>query len=57
MAFAGQLGHGHESIYNHGIDAAFSIVPGAIPLTEALDNASDFLTTTAEQIAKLYKMS
>lgn len=57
IAFAGQLGHENESIYNHGINAAFSIVPGAIPLTEALDNASDFLTTTAEQIAKLYKMS
>ncbi len=29
IAFAGQLGEGYEAIFNNGIDAAFSIVPGA----------------------------
>lgn len=56
IAFAGQLGEGHQTIYDHGIDAAFSIVPGAVSLDEAFSNASKYLTDTAEQVAKIYSL-
>lgn len=53
IAFAGQLGDGYEAIFNNGIDAAFSIVPGVLPLSVAMENGDRFLSEAAEQVARV----
>ncbi|MDO7269702.1 glycerate kinase family protein [Shouchella clausii] len=57
IAVAGQLGDGYEAIFDHGIDAAFSLVPGAIPLDDAIANGAAYLEAVAEQIARTYALA
>ncbi|WP_059106139.1 glycerate kinase [Shouchella shacheensis] len=52
IAIAGQLGEGHEAIFENGIDAAFSLVPGAISLEDAFSNGLHYLEGTAASIAR-----
>lgn len=53
VAFAGGIGQGAEELYSLGIDAMFSIVPGAIALEEALRMGPVFLERAAENAARL----
>ncbi|MCI1880904.1 MAG: glycerate kinase [Sporolactobacillus sp.] len=53
VALAGMLAAGCESVYHCGIDALFSIVPGAVSLKEALADADKNLQRTSENIARL----
>lgn len=55
IAFAGCLGDGVESCNDHGIDAFFSVTPGAMALEEAMDteNAYRNLRNTAAQVFRL----
>lgn len=50
IAVAGQLGDRYEVIHDHGIDAAFSLVPGAIPLEDAMENGLDYLEALAKTL-------
>lgn len=55
VALAGTLGAGFETVYDHGIDAVFSIVPGVVTLEEALQNAYSNMAHASENIARLMK--
>ncbi|MGD7043280.1 glycerate kinase [Jeotgalibacillus proteolyticus] len=54
VALAGSLGEGYEAVYDYGIDAAFSIVNGAVSLKAALEDGSRNVETTAENLARLW---
>lgn len=57
IAFSGALNKGYESIYNEGIDAAFSIIPELSTLEEALDQGYVNLRSTAANVAQLLKFN
>ncbi|PGV53469.1 glycerate kinase [Bacillus sp. AFS037270] len=53
IGLAGSLGAGYEAVYDGGIDAVFSIVPGVTTLDNALENAYPNIVNTVRNIAKL----
>ena len=53
IALAGTVGAGAEELYKVGIDAIFSISPGAVSLDEAMAKAADNLAAAAENIGRL----
>lgn len=53
IGLAGSLGRGYEAVYDHGIDAVFSIVPGVTSLDEALKNAYPNIVNISRNIAKI----
>ncbi|WP_424161050.1 glycerate kinase [Bacillus amyloliquefaciens] len=55
IALAGSLGKDFEHVYNRGIAAVFSIVPGAISLEDALVSGRFNLENTARNAAALYQ--
>lgn len=57
IAIAGNLSEDSHIVKEHGIDVLFSIVPGAVPLEEALENAAAFTERTAENIGSLIKIT
>ena len=54
IALAGSVGKGSEVVYEHGIDAIFPVVHGAVSLSEALKMGRENLERTAENIARLF---
>lgn len=52
IAIAGTLGAGYEKVYEHGITAAYSIVPGPVSLIDALAHANENITNTTRNIAR-----
>ncbi|AXF57551.1 glycerate kinase [Salicibibacter kimchii] len=54
IAVCGQLGDNYEQVYNHGIDAVFSLVPGAVSVKEAMENGGKYLQQAARNIAMVY---
>ena len=57
VAVAGTLGEGYAQVYDHGIDAVFSICRGPIALDEAMSRAEELLADAAETIARLWKVA
>ncbi len=57
IAIAGHVAQDSEIVHEHGIDVLFSVVPGAITLDDAFENASTYVTNTAANIASLIKLS
>lgn len=58
IALAGSLADGSRNVYRHGgIDALFSIVPGAVSLEDALAHAETNLSRTAENIALVWRLA
>lgn len=55
IAVAGSLGVGWRELYAQGIDAAFSITPGPMSLSEAIGQAQRGLRDTAEAIARIWR--
>ena len=53
IALAGNVGAGTEALYKVGIDAIFSISPGAVSLEDAMAKAADNLSAVAENIGRL----
>ena len=53
IGLAGYVGDGIDALYDLGIDAVFSIVPGAVDLPTAMKTGEANLTRTAENIARL----
>lgn len=51
IALCGTLGKGYEAVFEHGIDAAFSITPGPCQLEEAITNGAEFLEGVARNVA------
>ncbi|MDT8858877.1 glycerate kinase [Alkalihalobacillus sp. MEB130] len=51
IALAGSLTDDYSNVYDHGIDAIFSIVPGAVTLEEALKTGYENTKNTARNLA------
>jgi glycerate 2-kinase len=56
VAIAGSIGPDYEAVFEHGIDAVFSVVNGVVTLEEALANGSVNVEKTAENIARLLQL-
>jgi glycerate kinase len=52
IAIAGALGEGYQEVYDHGIDAALSIAPGSMALSESIRHARTLLADTAENLIR-----
>lgn len=57
IGLAGTIADDSRSVYDHGIDALFSIVPGAVTLDDALAHAGANLARTAENIARIWSIA
>ncbi|MFP7495239.1 glycerate kinase [Terribacillus saccharophilus] len=57
IAIAGNIGKGSEAVYDHGIDAVFSITPGVIDLEKALENGAANVEQTLYNISKMLQLS
>ena len=55
IGLAGSLSDDSDVVYEHGIDALFSIVPGVVTLPEAFEHAADYMERTARNIAASMK--
>lgn len=53
IGVAGCLGNNHQAVYDHGIDAVFAAIPGAMTLEQAFKGAAKNVTNIAENIAKM----
>lgn len=53
IAICGSLGNGYQSVYEHGIDSVFSIIPSPCELTEAISHSEQYLYDTSINIARL----
>ncbi len=52
IAIVGGLGEGYRETHQKGIDAAFPLVSGPMPLDDAIANASDLLAGIAEEVMR-----
>ncbi|KJL04621.1 glycerate kinase [Priestia aryabhattai] len=57
IAIAGSIGVGSEAVYEHGISALFSVVPGAVTLSEALEKADENIERTAKNVASVVRLA
>ncbi|WP_456077464.1 glycerate kinase [Endozoicomonas gorgoniicola] len=57
IALAGSVAKGFEAVYEHGIDAVFPVVHGAVSLPDALETGRENLERTAENIARLLQLT
>lgn len=57
IAICGSLGKEYQVVYQHGIDSVFSIIESPSELPYLLKNGGQFLTRTAENIARLIKLN
>lgn len=57
VAIAGSLGDGYQKLYEVGIDAAFSLVPGPMALEQAMGEASVQLQARAADVARLWRLA
>jgi len=55
IGVAGSLSKDCDVVYEHGIDALFSIVPGVTTLPNAFEHAADYMEKTARNIAATLK--
>jgi len=56
VVLAGTLGEGYQELYNHGIDAAFSLASGPMTLEQACSDAGELLSARARDIALLWQL-
>ncbi len=57
IGIAGSLTEDVDVVYDHGLDAIFSVIPRICPLDEALENAAENLRMNARNIAAVIKLS
>lgn len=55
VAICGELGKGYENVYEHGIDAAMSILPRCMNKEEAMCNAADLLEDATARVVRLFQ--
>ncbi|HYK74030.1 MAG TPA: glycerate kinase [Pseudoneobacillus sp.] len=56
IGIAGSITHDSHVVFEHGIDALYSIVPGVVTLPEAFEHAEIFMKQTARNIAATMKI-
>jgi glycerate kinase len=57
IALAGSIGKGIEDLYPHGIISIHSIVNAPMFLQDAIQNASELLEQSAEQVVRTYSLA
>ncbi|MDE1478881.1 glycerate kinase [Xenorhabdus bovienii] len=57
IALVGGMSRDYHVVHQHGLDAVFSIVPGACSLSDALANGADNLRVTARNVASVWRMA
>ncbi|MCS4486150.1 glycerate kinase family protein [Staphylococcus americanisciuri] len=57
IAVAGTIGDGYEAVFDHGIDAVYSLSSGPMSLAEALAQGQDALTRWSENMARFYQIT
>ncbi|CBJ79701.1 glycerate kinase I [Xenorhabdus bovienii str. Jollieti] len=57
IALVGGMSCDYHVVHQHGLDAVFSIVPGACSLSDALANSTDNLRVTARNVASVWRMA
>ncbi|MCY7892881.1 glycerate kinase [Bacillus vallismortis] len=57
IGIAGSVSRDSDAVYQHGIDALFSIVPGAVPIEDAFEHAAEYMERTARDIAAAIKLA
>lgn len=57
IGIAGSLGVDYEAVYEHGMNALFSITNGPVTLEDALENAERYTEQLAENIARTIKQT
>ncbi|MBC8952723.1 glycerate kinase [Xenorhabdus sp. PB62.4] len=57
IALVGGMSQDYSVVHQHGLDAVFSIVPGACSLSDALTNGADNLQVTARNVAAVWAIS
>ena len=57
IGIAGSIGEQSEVVYEYGIDALFTIVPGAVELEEAIKHAEQYTVGIAENIARIIQLT
>jgi glycerate kinase len=57
LAIAGSLGQDYQALYAAGIQAAFSLVPGPMPLEQAMAQAAAELEARSCDLARLWRMA
>ncbi|RYI27546.1 glycerate kinase [Bacillus infantis] len=56
IGLAGSISRDCEVVREHGIDAVFSIVPGAVPLEDAFRNAAEYAEQAAANVAAVWRL-
>lgn len=56
IGIAGNVAGDSDAVHEYGIDAIFSIVPGAVSLQEAFLHADEFVERTARNIASVWQL-
>ncbi|RTZ48174.1 glycerate kinase [Candidimonas sp. SYP-B2681] len=54
IAIVGSLGDGYQALYNAGITAAFSLVPGPLTLEQAYEKTPEYLRQRASDCCRLW---
>lgn len=57
IAIAGNVARDSDIVLEQGIDAVFSIVPGVVPLTDAIEHAAEYVERLSKNIASLFKIA
>lgn len=57
VALVGAIAGDLEPLRKQGLNAVFSIVPGAVPLDDALESAHVNLNRTAQQVAEIWRLA
>jgi glycerate kinase len=57
IGIAGSISEDSDIVLEHGIDALYSIVPGVIPWTTAIQHAEYYLLQTSRHIARTIKIA
>ncbi|WP_085717583.1 glycerate kinase [Pseudomonas sp. B28(2017)] len=57
IVIAGTLGKGYQALYEHGIDAAFSLASGPMTLVQACNEAPRLLRERASDIARVWRLA
>lgn len=56
VVLAGTLGQGYQALYDHGIDAAFSLAEGPMSLEQACREAPRLLRERAADVGRLWRL-
>ncbi|MFS2199818.1 glycerate kinase [Pseudomonas sp. Pseusp3] len=57
IVIAGTLGEGYQTLYEHGIDAAFALASGPMTLAKACSEAPQLLRERASDIARVWRVA